>query len=125
VGAYVAQVDRVLAAGQGLFPASTGPGSVGAAVLGNLRAAGYNGRLSVVHPREDSVGGITAYRSAFGRPRAVLGPQPETLGGAELWVVPNPSGLNAHETAVSLAAAYRQAAIAAGVAVSEPAVGGQ
>ena len=37
-----------------------------------------------------------AYRAAFDRPRARLGPQPETLGGARVWVLPNPSGLNAH-----------------------------
>ena len=41
------------------------------------------------------------------RPRRRLGRQPEPLGGAELWVVPNPSGLNAHETIDTLAAAYR------------------
>lgn len=38
-------------------------GSVGAAVLRNLRSAGYSGRLSVVHPREDMVGGVPAHRS--------------------------------------------------------------
>ncbi len=43
------------------------------------------------------------------------GKQPEDLAGAELWVVPNPSGLNAHETAASLAVAYGDAARAAGV----------
>ena len=37
------------------------------------------------------------------------------LGGAALWVVPNPSGLNAHETIDSLAAAYREPAVAAGI----------
>ena len=49
-------------------------------------------------PRVVAVAGITAYRQAFGQPKAVLGPQPEPFEGAELWVVPNPSGLNAHET---------------------------
>ena len=62
-----------------------------------------------------AIAGITAYRTAFGRRRAALGRQAETLGGAELWVVPNPSGLNAHETVDSLAAAYAAAARAAGV----------
>jgi TDG/mug DNA glycosylase family protein len=62
-----------------------------------------------------AVAGVTAYRSAFDRPKAVLGPQPEQLEGAELWVVPNPSGLNAHETIDTLAAAYRAPAVAAGV----------
>lgn len=59
--------------------------------------------------------GITAYRTAFRRPRATAGRQPETLAGAELWVVPNPSGLNAHETVASLAAAFAEAATAAGI----------
>jgi TDG/mug DNA glycosylase family protein len=40
--------------------------------------------------------GVGAYRVAFGRPLAAVGPQPETLAGARLWVLPNPSGLNAH-----------------------------
>jgi TDG/mug DNA glycosylase family protein len=40
--------------------------------------------------------GIGAYRAAFARPAAGLGPQAETLGGAPVWVLPNPSGLNAH-----------------------------
>ena len=66
-------------------------------------------------PRVVAVAGITAYRQAFGRPRATLGHQDEPLEGAELWVVPNPSGLNAHETVASLAAAYAAAARAAGV----------
>nr|WP_202388460.1 mismatch-specific DNA-glycosylase [Nocardioides flavescens] len=66
-------------------------------------------------PRVVAVAGITAFRTAFGRRRAVLGRQDETLGGAELWVVPNPSGLNAHETVDSLATAYAAPARAAGV----------
>ena len=40
--------------------------------------------------------GITAYRTAFAEPRAALGPQPRPVGGAAAWVLPNPSGLNAH-----------------------------
>jgi TDG/mug DNA glycosylase family protein len=39
--------------------------------------------------------GVTAYRIAFGRPRASIGPQEERLGGARLWVLPNPSGRTA------------------------------
>ena len=66
-------------------------------------------------PRVVAVAGITAYRSAFARPKAVLGPQPEGLAGAQLWVVPNPSGLNAHETVASLAEAYAAPARAAGL----------
>jgi len=66
-------------------------------------------------PRVVAVAGITAYRQAFGRPKARGGEQPEDLVGARLWLVPNPSGLNAHETIDSLAAAYAEPARAAGV----------
>jgi TDG/mug DNA glycosylase family protein len=62
-----------------------------------------------------AVAGITAYRQAFGRPRARGGEQPERLGDARVWVVPNPSGLNAHETTATLAAAYAEPARAAGL----------
>jgi TDG/mug DNA glycosylase family protein len=61
--------------------------------------------------------GITAYRTAYGLPRATTGRQSETLGGAKLWVVPNPSGLNAHSSLAALAQAYREVAIAAGLDV--------
>ena len=66
-------------------------------------------------PRVVAIAGITAYRAAFGLPRAVSGRQPVDLAGAELWVVPNPSGLNAHETIASLAEAYAAPARAAGI----------
>lgn len=66
-------------------------------------------------PRVVAMLGITAYRTAFGRPHATAGRQPEPLADAELWVVPNPSGLNAHETVASLAASYAEPARAAGV----------
>jgi len=66
-------------------------------------------------PRVVAVLGITAYRSAFGARKAVLGRQPEDLAGAQLWVVPNPSGLNAHDTIGSLATAYAEPARAAGI----------
>jgi double-stranded uracil-DNA glycosylase len=64
--------------------------------------------------------GVTAYRTAFGEPDAALGRQDRELAGAEVWVVPNPSGLNAHETIESLAAWYRRVAEAAGVTPSGP-----
>ena len=82
-----------------------------------LRAGAHHLRRFVAEhrPRVVAVAGVTAFREAFGRRDAVLGCQPDRLGGAELWVVPNPSGLNAHETIDTLAAAYRVPAIAAGV----------
>src|SRR5215218_19491 len=50
--------------------------------------------------------------AALGDAKAQLGRQPQQFEGAKLWIVPNPSGLNAHETTASLAAAYREPAIA-------------
>ena len=52
--------------------------------------------VATYRPRVVAVLGIGAWRTAFGRPRATLGRQPEPLGGATAWVLPNPSGLNAH-----------------------------
>lgn len=69
-------------------------------------------------PRVVAVVGITAYRTAFARPRAQQGRQAEQLAGADLWVLPNPSGLNAHDTIATLAAAYAEPARAAGVLAS-------
>lgn len=82
-----------------------------------LRAGGLELVETVrrTRPRVVAIAGITAYRTAFGRPRAVLGRQPEPIAQAELWVVPNPSGLNAHETAATLAEAYGAVARAAGL----------
>ena len=62
-----------------------------------------------LQPRVVAVLGLTAYRQALAKPKAVQGRQDEPLGGAELWVLPNPSGLNAHETIDSLATSYRRA----------------
>lgn len=53
-------------------------------------------------PGRVAIVGIEAYRLAFARPKAVAGRQPERLGEAELWVLPNPSGLNAHHQLPSL-----------------------
>jgi TDG/mug DNA glycosylase family protein len=80
-------------------------------------AAALEPRVAELRPAVVAMLGITAYRVAFGRPRSAVGKQPETLAGAELWVVPNPSGLNAHESIDSLAEAYREVAIAAGIPV--------
>jgi len=71
--------------------------------------------VSRFEPVVVAIAGVTAYRTAFGRPGAAPGRQLEALGGAELWVVPNPSGLNAHETVESLASWYRTVALAAGL----------
>ncbi|WP_431948053.1 G/U mismatch-specific DNA glycosylase [Actinacidiphila sp. bgisy167] len=46
-------------------------------------------------PRWLAVVGVTAYRVAFAEPRAKIGPQDRTIGVTRVWVLPNPSGLNA------------------------------
>jgi TDG/mug DNA glycosylase family protein len=51
--------------------------------------------------------GLGAYRHAFGRPKAAIGRQPETFEGAEIWVLPNPSGLNANYQLAALAELFR------------------
>jgi TDG/mug DNA glycosylase family protein len=86
-----------------------------------LRAGGEQLRTNVARlaPRVVAIAGITAYRTAFGRPKASMGEQDERFEGARLFVVPNPSGLNAHETVESLSVAYREPAVAAGVVASE------
>ena len=81
-------------------------------VAGGARLAEF---VAQHRPRVVAVLGVTAYRVAFARPKAAPGRQPDDLAGSELWVVPNPSGLNAHETVASLAAAYAVPARAAGV----------
>jgi TDG/mug DNA glycosylase family protein len=68
-----------------------------------------------VRPKVVAMAGVTAYREAFARPKALLGKQAEAVGNGELWLVPNPSGLNAHETVDSLSDWYRKVAWAAGV----------
>ncbi|MGF1666827.1 MAG: mismatch-specific DNA-glycosylase [Acidimicrobiia bacterium] len=85
--------------------------------VGELKAgaARLESTVAEYRPRVVAVAGISAYRSAFALPRAKPGRQELGMGGAVVWVVPNPSGLNAHETVESLAAAYRRAALEAGV----------
>jgi TDG/mug DNA glycosylase family protein len=82
-----------------------------------LRAGGQDllALVERIRPRVVAIAGITAYRTAFGQRKAVAGHQPELFGGAELWVVPNPSGLNAHHTVATLAEAYAEPARAAGI----------
>lgn len=67
------------------------------------------------HPVVVAIVGVTAYRLGFDLPKATTGEQPEGIEGARLWVVPNPSGLNAHDTVATLAQAYAEPARAAGL----------
>jgi TDG/mug DNA glycosylase family protein len=75
-----------------------------------LRAGGE--RLGQVvlelRPAWLAVLGVSACRAAFRRPDAVAGPQPFRVGCAGVWLLPNPSGLNAHYQLPDLVAAYRR-----------------
>lgn len=87
-----------------------------AAELGReeLRAGGerLRGTVRRYRPGVVAILGITAYRAAFDRPKASVGRQPEDLEDRPLWVLPNPSGLNAHvqlPDLVRIFAAFREA----------------
>jgi double-stranded uracil-DNA glycosylase len=70
-------------------------------------AAALAAKVEHLRPRWLAVVGVTVYRTAFARPRAQEGPQPETIGDTRLWLLPNPSGLNASWTAPRLTEAFR------------------
>lgn len=77
-------------------------------VADELRAGGavLEDKIARFRPHWLAVVGITAFRTAFDRPAARVGPQRETLAGARIWVLPNPSGLNARWTVDALAAEF-------------------
>ncbi|MEH0146754.1 mismatch-specific DNA-glycosylase [Corynebacterium sp. Q4381] len=65
-------------------------------------------KVATYRPEGLMIAGIGAFRTAFQRPRAGKGRQTEGIAGVPVWVVGNPSGLNAHETVDTLAASYRE-----------------
>jgi TDG/mug DNA glycosylase family protein len=62
--------------------------------------------VTATKPRLVAFLGLAAYRTAFARPKAVMGPQAETVGGRPVWILPNPSGLNAHYKPADFARLY-------------------
>jgi TDG/mug DNA glycosylase family protein len=87
-----------------------------------LREGGERLRLLVAEVRPTVVAmlGLSAFRIAFGVRTAPLGHSADVFAGAELWLLPNPSGLNAHHTVDSLAEWYGRAADAAGIRRTRP-----
>ena len=69
---------------------------------------GLAAKVRRYRPRVVAVLGVSAYRTAFSSSGAVVGPQEARLGGADVWVLPNPSGLNAHYPPTRLADVYRE-----------------
>jgi len=61
-----------------------------------------------LRPRCLAVLGVTAYRTAFGRPKATVGPQPDQIESTAIWVLPNPSGLNASWPTPKLTEAFAE-----------------
>jgi double-stranded uracil-DNA glycosylase len=70
-------------------------------------------KVAVLRPQWLAIVGVTAYRTAFGRPHAMVGPQADTVGGTPAWVLPNPSGLNARWTPPRLAEAFAELRVTA------------
>jgi TDG/mug DNA glycosylase family protein len=64
-------------------------------------------KVARYRPAWVAVVGIGAYRTAFERPKAPMGRQPEPIGGSGLWVLPNPSGLNANHQIADLTRAFQ------------------
>ncbi|MEJ2870270.1 G/U mismatch-specific DNA glycosylase [Actinomycetospora sp. OC33-EN08] len=72
---------------------------------GGRRLVDLVGRL---RPSWLAVVGVVAYRTAFAEPRAAVGKQDRAIGSTQIWVLPNPSGLNAHYTPATIAAAFAE-----------------
>ncbi|OBF18287.1 mismatch-specific DNA-glycosylase [Mycobacterium kubicae] len=71
--------------------------------------------IAELSPPVVAILGISAYRAAFNDRAAKSGKQATPYGASDLWVLPNPSGRNAHTTMPRLAVAYAEAARAAGI----------
>src|SRR5262245_49873984 len=111
-----AEQHELLAYGLGITNIVDRP-SATAAELGRdeLVAGGNQLAEKVRRWRPDwlAVVGITAYRIAFGEPKAKLGRQDRVIVSTKVWILPNPSGLNAHFTPTTLAAAFAELRAAA------------
>jgi double-stranded uracil-DNA glycosylase len=101
--------ERLLEFGLGITNL-VGRATAGAAELSaselNEGAAALAIKVAFYRPHRVAFLGVSTYRIAFGRPKASIGRQPEGIEGSEVWVLPNPSGLNAHYQLPELAAAY-------------------
>lgn len=104
-----AEQDELLGYGLGVTNVVARPSAAAAELTRDELIAGGNELVAKVRRYEPdwlAVVGITAYRVAFGEPKAKLGRQDRTIGATKVWVLPNPSGLNAHYTADTLAAVF-------------------
>jgi double-stranded uracil-DNA glycosylase len=112
------QQDRLPDLGVGITNLAPRPSARAAEVTADELRAGarrLEELVARIAPRVVAILGVGAYRVAFSRPRTQVGEQPERLADARLWVLHNPSGLNAHARPADHAAGLRQAAEAAGI----------
>jgi TDG/mug DNA glycosylase family protein len=65
-------------------------------------------KIERYRPRKVAFLGVSTYRTAFEQPKAALGRQPDPIADSEVWVLPNPSGLNAHYQLPALVHAYAE-----------------
>ncbi|MFG1765026.1 G/U mismatch-specific DNA glycosylase [Micromonospora parva] len=101
--------DELLRQGLGITSLSNRATARAAELTSEELVAGVTGlavKAEHYRPRWVAILGVTAYRVAFARPTAGLGPRPEPLGPARVWVLPNPSGLNAHFPLPALTAEF-------------------
>ena len=75
-----------------------------------IRAGGKKliAKVKRYKPQVLAILGVGAYRVAFDQPKAKVGPQDELIGDTRVWILPNPSGLNAHYQSADLANVFRQ-----------------
>ena len=114
---------ELVALGVGITNLVARPSATAAEVTPDELRAGARRLEAVVseqRPEVVAILGLTAYRTAFQRPKAVAGRQAELLAAAQLWVLPNPSGLNAHTKPADHAAGLRAVADAAGLVDYRP-----
>jgi double-stranded uracil-DNA glycosylase len=107
---HPSEKDLLLSGGYGLTNL-VGRATAGADELDPAEFVAGRRRLALkvrrYRPRAVAFLGLGAYRYAFGRPEATLGLQPETFEGANIWVLPSPSGLNANYQMPALVKLFR------------------
>jgi double-stranded uracil-DNA glycosylase len=103
--------DELLALGHGITNIVNRTTATAAEVTRDELRAGASvlvNKIMQFRPRVVAFLGLQAYRFAFDQPKATVGPQPEPLGGARTWLLPNPSGLNAHYQLPDLVRLFRE-----------------
>ncbi|MDP9405771.1 MAG: G/U mismatch-specific DNA glycosylase [Actinomycetota bacterium] len=103
--------DELLARGYGITNVVARATRTAAEISADELRAGVAPLAATVrrwHPRVVAFLGLSAYRTAYGRPKAAVGLQDETVAGAPVWLLPNPSGLNAHYQLPDLARLYAE-----------------